>query len=459
MLLDSCLKTCEMLRNMISPNPGDRGELSDITSSLRDLATNTTAHVDAIVAQTLAARVAPAPLIGHPPAVEAPAIAPASGLPAAGPVRAGSGRIGGAPADAPSVERVHLIPPPVAAPHAERGAGNGSGPPSAGHPAAMEATDAPNAVMLHLKDNVAGAPLLERVHLAPPSVAAPIVEGGPGKDSEPPAAGPSVAVEPTEPTNAVMPSLEENTAGAPSVKRVHLAPPAATGPITEGDIGDTGAAGRGSKPLGLGPHGSATPAAAVGLLATAPPPPVVASHAEEGGDGTGAAAPPVEAVDTQHNSLPPVADPLVEAEAIEAANSATPHSQELVGGTPSMGRVHPPLPPVVVAPCEEGRGDDADSERSPADAIGAPPCSEPPAAATPEEAEAADADTVSLEEIKGCMDLIFRPFPRMPAEVLANHMEDALRTLGCPPPRASSPSAGQAYRSSNGGGGESGADG
>ncbi|CAM9930853.1 unnamed protein product, partial [Laminaria digitata] len=124
-------RTRKVLQAMISPNPEDRGEMADATRFLRDLAAKTTAHINAFVAATLAAGVIVPPVVEHPPAVEAPAIAPAPELPAAGLVGAGGGRSGGAAAAVPSVERVHLVPPPVAAQHAEGEAGNGSGPPAA----------------------------------------------------------------------------------------------------------------------------------------------------------------------------------------------------------------------------------------------------------------------------------------------------------------------------------------
>ena len=95
--------------------------MASITSFLRDLGAKTTVHVDNVVAHTLASGVALPPLVEHAPVVEVPAIAPASGLPAAGPVRVAGGRSGGAPAGVPSVEPVHLVPLPVAAPHTERG--------------------------------------------------------------------------------------------------------------------------------------------------------------------------------------------------------------------------------------------------------------------------------------------------------------------------------------------------
>ena len=50
------------------------------------------------------------------------------------------------------------------------------------------------------------------------------------------------------------------------------------------------------------------------------------------------------------------------------------------------------------------------------------------------------------------MDLLFRPFPASPAEILANQMADVWRTLGCRPPSASRSPAGQAYRGSSGSG-------
>ena len=120
MLLALCLKVCDVLRNMVSSIPKDRGEMSSVTSFLRDLAAKTTAHIDALVAQTRSSGVALPPLAENPPVAEALAIAPALGLPVAGPVGVAGGRSGGAPAGVPSAELVNLAPISVAAPHAER---------------------------------------------------------------------------------------------------------------------------------------------------------------------------------------------------------------------------------------------------------------------------------------------------------------------------------------------------
>lgn len=500
MLLASCLKTCEMLRNLVSPNPADRGEMSDVTSFLRDLAAKITARVENMVAEVLASRAALASQIERPPAVEAPAIAPASGLPAAGPVRVGGDRSGGAPAGVPSAERVHLAPPPVAAPHAEGEARSGSGPPAAGPSAAVEAAEVANAasvssmervrltpppvaapvaereagtgsgppstappvaaepaepanvVMPSLEENAGGGSSVERVYFAPPSVAAPIAEGGARNGSRPAPADPPVAVELAEPANVVMPSLEENAAGGSSVERVHFAPPSIAAPIAADDNNGASAAVRGSAPRGLGPRGSAPLAAAVGPMAIAAPPSVAAPHAEEGGSGTGATAPPVEAVEAPRGSLPLVDDSLAGAGAAEAANLVMPYLQELAAGVPSVKRVHFAPPPIVV-PVEEGGGDDTRAGLSKVDAVEALPSSAPPAMNPRAEVEATDADDGldSLEMIDECMNCLFRPIPRSPAEVFENHMAGILRTLRCPPPRALNPPAGQAYSSGNGG--------
>ena len=112
--------------------------MSSVTSFLRDLAAKTTAHIDALVAQTRSSGVALPPLAENPPVAEALAIAPALGLPVAGPVGVAGGRSGGAPAGVPSAELVNLAPISVAAPHAEREAGNNSAPPAAEPSAAAE---------------------------------------------------------------------------------------------------------------------------------------------------------------------------------------------------------------------------------------------------------------------------------------------------------------------------------
>ena len=352
-------------------------------------------------------------------------------------------------ASVPFVERVHLAPPPVAAPIAEREAANGFGPPAAAPPVAVEPAEPANVVMPPLEENAASVPFVERVHFTPPSVAAPIAEGGAGNGSGSPPAHPPVVV---EPANVIMPSLEENAARGSSVERVHLAPPSIAAPIAEGDIDGAGAAVRGSAP-----HGSVPLAAAVGLVAIAAPPPVVAPHADEGGGGAGAAAPPVESVEAQRGSLPPVDDPFAEAEAAEAANSIMPHLQELAAGAPSVDRVRL-APPPIVAPREDGGGDDAGAGLSAVDAIEAPPGWALPAAGPRADVEATDADDSldSLGKIDECVNLLFRPIPQSPAEVFENHMAGILRTLGCPPPKASRPPAGQAYRSGVGGGSGSG---
>ena len=57
------------------------------------------------------------------------------------------------------------------------------------------------------------------------------------------------------------------------------------------------------------------------------------------------------------------------------------------------------------------------------------------------------------------MDILFRPIPASPAEVLANHMADVWRTLGCRPSSSLRPPAGQAYRGSSSSGGGDGSSG
>ena len=408
MLLALCPKICEVLRNMVSSIPTDRGEMAFITSFLRDLAARTTANVAAVVAHALESGVALPPLVEHPPVMAAPAIAPASGLPAAGPVRVAGGRSGGAPAGVPSVEPVHFVPLPVAAPHAEREAGNGSEPRAAGTPVAAEAAEAANAIMPSLQ-NTAGVPSVERVHLALPPVAVPIVEGDNGgadapvfpidavqarNDSRPPAAGSPMAVEAVGVTNAVMPSIEDSAARVPSVGRMHLAPP-----------------------------------------------PGVASHSDEEDGGVGADVPAVEDVEPPRDSEPPAAN----LAGTEATNAVMSSLEEIVAGEPSVEGVHL-APHTVVVPRQEGEGDDAVAavrgsvpHGPPLTAAGPPMATEPAKDATP-----------SLDDIARRVDVPFRPFPTSPREVLANHMADVWRTLGCPQPSVSRLPAGQACRNGSG---------
>ena len=163
--------------------------------------------------------------------------------------------------------------------------------------------------------------------------------------------------------------------------------------------------------------------------------PVVAPHAAGGGNDVGAAALLVEAIEATHSSAPLAAE-------TEPANVAIPSLER--------GNV---APPAVVEPNAEGERDGAGAEMPLADAIQAPADSGPPVAAPLVELEASDADMASLEEIDGCVDLLLRPSPVSPAEVLANHVAGVWRTLGCSPPSASRPPAGH-YRVGGGGNGD-----
>ena len=160
--------------------------------------------------------------------------------------------------------------------------------------------------------------------------------------------------------------------------------------------------------------------------------PVVAPHAAGGGNDVGAAALLVEAIEATHSSAPLAAE-------TEPANVAIPSLER--------GNV---APPAVVEPNAEGERDGAGAEMPLADAIQAPADSGPPVAAPLVELEASDADMASLEEIDGCVDLLLRPSPVSPAEVMENHIAGIWRTLGCSPPSAS--------RVDVGGGGGSGGD-
>ena len=199
------------------------------------------------------------------------------------------------------------------------------------------------------------------------------------------------------------------------------------------------------------PRDSVPPAEAVRPVVLPDVLPVVVPHAAGEGNGVGAVVPLVGAIDAPHDSAPRVSAP--PADEVEHANAAIPSLEETAQGVPSVELGHLALSPVVEPDAEGGR-DSAVAEVPPA-ANQAPADSGPPAAAPLEQAEAADANMACLEEIKERVDLLFRPLPASPAEVLANHMADTLRALGCPPPSAASLLEGQTYR----GGGGSGSDG
>ncbi|CAM9930920.1 unnamed protein product, partial [Laminaria digitata] len=295
-------------------------------------------------------------------------------------------------------------------------------------------------------------PCVERVHLAPPPVVGPNAEGGgngagaavPAAEAAeasrgsapPPAAAPAAGVEATEGLNLAMPSLEENAAGVPLMGRVHLAPSLVAVPHAEGGNGGAVAAvplAQAVQPSrGSGPLAEAAGPAAIPLLA-----PVVASHA----DG--------QEVDAD-SAVPP-------AGAIEASNVSAPHDSAPHGSTPrgpaplaaAAGLAANPILPPVVATHAGGGEDDTGAAVPPARAVeasndSASPGSLLPVAGPPVAAEAANEPIPNLEEINGCVESLFRPFPRSPAEVMANHMADTLRTPRCPPPGVARLLAGQA---------------
>ena len=262
-------------------------------------------------------------------------------------------------------------------------------------------------------------------------------------------------------TGDAVPLLEVIEAPRGSVPRDSAPPAAPVGPAvlpdvfpavaphSAGEEDDVGAAVPLAEvieaPRGSVLRDSAPPAAPLGPVVL----PVVAPHAAGEEGGAGAAVPLVGAIDAPHESAPrDSAPPAVEA---EHANAAVPSPEETAPGAPSMELGHLAPPPVAEIHAE-GERDGAGAD-VPLAAIQAPADSGPPAAAPLAQVEATDADMACLEEIKECAaDLLSRPFPASPAEVLANHMVNTLRTLRCPPSTASSLFAVQAYGGGGGGG-------
>ncbi|CAN0049678.1 unnamed protein product, partial [Laminaria digitata] len=170
--------------------------------------------------------------------------------------------------------------------------------------------------------------------------------------------------------------------------------------------------------------------AAAGPVALPAVLPVVAPHAEGGPDAAGAAGLPAEDVEApldsashgsaHRDSEPPAAE-------VEPANLAMPSLEEIDRRVPSMERMYLVPPPVVEAH-REGHGDGAGAALPPTGAIEAPP-----AAALPVAAEPANEALPVMEEIDESVDPVLRPFPGRlsPAQVLANHMANNLRILGC----------------------------
>ena len=168
--------------------------MASITSFLRDLAAKATVHVDAVVAHTIWRLVSPSRLWSNThlwwKRLPSPTLR--------GCRRQDRSGSPAAEAVAPRREclpwsRCTSCPSPSRHP-TPREAGNGSKATAATPTAAVEAAEAANAVMTSLDEDTAGAPSVEQGHLAHPSVAMPIVEGDSG------AAG--VAVFPIETVHA-----------------------------------------------------------------------------------------------------------------------------------------------------------------------------------------------------------------------------------------------------------------